>query len=87
MHNIKNIRENLNLFKKKFLDRNVNVNLENLLKFDKESRELIQKKEKLESEKKIISQKRDKDQFSRSKEISKKIEELSKIQNDLKKKN
>ena len=58
MHNIKNIRENLNLFKKKFLDRNVNVNLENLLKFDKECRELIQKKEKLESEKKIISQKK-----------------------------
>ena len=86
MHSIKIIREDSDLFQKKLIERNVNINLENLLTLDKKNREIIQKKEKLESEKKIISQKRNKDQFSKSKEISKKIDELSKIQNDLKNK-
>jgi seryl-tRNA synthetase len=86
MHNIKFIRENSELFKKKLAERNVNINLENLLTLDKKNRETIQKKEKLENEKKIISQKRNKDQFVKSKEISKEIENLSNEQNFLKKK-
>ena len=74
MHNIKLIREDSKFYKKKFQDRNVDIDLDNFLNLDKKNRELIQKKEKLEHEKKIISQSKDKSQFSRSKEKSREIE-------------
>ena len=54
MHNIKTIRDNPDYFKKKLADRNVEVNLDSIIKKDKENRELIQKKENLEHEKKIV---------------------------------
>ena len=60
MHNIKFIRNETNLFTKKIKDRNVNIDLKNLLDLDKKNRELIQSKEKLEQEKKTISKKKDK---------------------------
>ena len=80
MHNIKLIRKNPDFFSKKLSHRNVNIDIKNLLNLDKKNRELIQKKEKLEQEKKIISKKNDKSQFSRSKEISKEIEQFDKSQ-------
>ncbi len=86
MHNLKTIRENPDLFKKKILDRNVKIDFEELLKLDKKNREIIQKKEKLEQEKKSISKTKDKSQFEKSKKISKEIEELEKIQKELKNK-
>ena len=49
MHNIKVIREDSVLFKKKLMERNVDINIDNLLTLDKKNRESIQKKEKLES--------------------------------------
>ena len=58
MHNIKFIRNETNLFTKKIKDRNVNIDLKNLLDLDKKNRELIQSKEKLEQEKKTISKKK-----------------------------
>ena len=85
MHNIKLIREDSKFYKKKFQDRNVDIDLDNFLNLDKKNRELIQKKEKLEHEKKIISQNKDKSQFSRSKEISREIGVLENSQNNLKK--
>ena len=78
MHNIKLIRKEPNFFLKKLSHRNTNISLKNLLDLDKKNRELIQNKEKLEQEKKIISKKQDKSQFSRSKEISKEIEQFDK---------
>ena len=69
MHNLKKIRENPDLFKKKILDRDVKINLDDLFKLDKKKREIIQKK--------------DKSQFEKSKKISKEIEELEKTQNKL----
>ena len=57
MHNIKLIREQHNSYKKKFSDRNLNINLDDLLNLDKKNRELIKKKEKLEQEIKAISKK------------------------------
>ena len=86
MHNLKTIRENSDLFKKKIIDRNVKINFEELLKLDKKNREIIQKKEKLEQEKKAISKTKDKTQFQKSKKISKEIEALEKTQNKLKEK-
>ena len=47
MHNLKNIRENSALFKKKISDRNVKVNVDELLSLDKQNREIIQKREKI----------------------------------------
>ena len=52
MHNIKDLRKNLQTYKKKFKDRNIDFNSNNFHKIDKINRELIAKKEKLENEKK-----------------------------------
>ena len=54
MHNIKDIRNDLDFFKKKLKERNTNVKLNELIEHDKNNRDLIQKKEKFEQEKKNI---------------------------------
>ena len=86
MHNIKLIRNDPDFFSKKLSHRNVNIDLKDILGLDKENRELIQTKEKLEQEKKIISKKQDKSQFVRSKKISVEIDKLDKKQNKINKK-
>ena len=78
MHNIKSIRKDPDYFHKKIDERNIKINLKNLLDLDIKNRELIQNKEKLEQEKKIISKKNDKKEFARSKEISTLIDEYDK---------
>ena len=80
MHNIKDIRNNFKDFKNSIKDRNFDVNLEDIVELDKENRNLIQDKEKHEMEKKSISKSKDENLFAKSKEISIKIEELSKKQ-------
>ena len=80
MHSIKLIRKEPDFFLKKLGHRNINIGLKSILDLDKKNRELIQSKEKLEQEKKIISKKQDKRQFSRSKKISKEIEQFNKSQ-------
>ena len=52
MHNTKDLRKNLDKFKKKFLDRNFKFDIKLFEKLDNTNRELISKKEKLEQEKK-----------------------------------
>ena len=74
MHNIKSIRENPEFFKKKILNRNADVDFNELLNLDKKNREIINKKEKLEQEKKIISKNKDKSQFEKSKSTESEIE-------------
>ena len=86
MHNIKSIRENPDLYKKKLEDRNIKVNFKDLLDLDKKNREIIQKKEKFEQERKAISKKKDKTQFEKSKKISKEIKLLEESQEELSKK-
>ena len=86
MNDIKFIRKDSDLFKKKLSQRNSSIDIKTLLDLDKKNRELIQSKEKLEQEKKAISKTKDKSQFSRSKEISKQIENFDKTQVSLKKK-
>ena len=80
MHNIKLIRENPEKFKKKILSRNVDIDINKISDLDSKSRELIQKKENLEKEKKIISKQKDQALFEKSKEITLKIDDLSKKQ-------
>ena len=55
MHNIKDLRKNLETFKKKLTERNVNFNTEDFNKKDTLNRKLISEKESLEQEKKSLS--------------------------------
>ena len=55
MHNLKDLRKNLDTIKKKFQDRNVDFDISDFDKKDTLNRELISKKEKLEQEKKNLS--------------------------------
>ena len=82
MHNLKELRNNLDNFKKKFEHRNIVFDIENFKKKDSINRDLINKKEKLEQEKKSLSKSKDKSNFEKSKKISKEISELIKKQID-----
>ena len=86
MHSIKLVRKEPDFFLKKLGHRNIKVSLKNILDLDKKNRKLIQNKEKLEHQKKVISKKKDKSQFSRSKKISKEIEQFNKSQEKIKNK-
>ena len=82
MHNIKDLRKQLNYYKKKFLERNFDFDIKIFEKLDKINRNFISEKEKLEQEKKIISKSKDKSNFEESKKISHRIAEISKKQID-----
>ena len=86
MHNIKDIRDNFDKFKKDLLKRNIQINFEEILNLDKNNRKLIQKKEALEKEKKAISKSKDKSLFEKSKTISIEIDEITKKHINIKKK-
>jgi len=77
MHNIKDIRNNLDNFKKSLSTRNIDINVDEILDLDQKNRNFIQEKEKYEMEKKSISKSKDQKLFDKSKEISIKIDELS----------
>ena len=84
MHNIKDIRKDIDNFKNTIKNRNVDVDFDQILNLDEENRKLIQEKEKLEMEKKSISKSKDETLFEKSKEISNKIDNLSKNQKSVK---
>ena len=86
MHNLKEIRKNTELFEKKIKERNSTIDLKSLIKQDKENRELIQKKEKLEQEKKLLSKKKDPNNFNKSKNLTNQIEELENSQKNIQEK-
>ena len=77
MHDIKFIRDNFDIFKKKISNRNNSASIENILDLDKKNRQLIFEKEALEKQKKDISKSKDKKMFEISKEISSKIKKIS----------
>ena len=80
MHDLKDLRKNLDTLKKKFQNRNTEFNIDNFNKIDTRNRNLISKKEKLEQEKKLLSKSQDKSNFSKSKKISEEISSLIKKQ-------
>jgi seryl-tRNA synthetase len=80
MHNLKDLRNNLDKFKKKFKDRNLDFNISIFRDKDNLNRDLIIQKEKLEQEKKSLSKSKDKSNFEKSKKISKEISDLIKKQ-------
>ena len=67
MHNLKDLRKNLDIFKKKFKDRNIDFDTKDFKKKDTLNRDLITKKEKLEQEKKTLSKSKDKTNFENQK--------------------
>jgi len=86
MHNIKEIRKNLDFFKKKISERNSKINFDELILLDEKHRELIQQKEKKEQEKKLLSKSKDPVNFVKSKNLSKEIDIVAKNQIILQKK-
>ena len=81
MHNIKDLRKNLDIYKKKLKDRNLIFDVEKFNNLDELNRKLINDKEKLEQEKKSLSKSKDKSNFDRSKKISEEISVLVNEQN------
>ena len=69
MHNIKDLRKNLDNYKKKFNDRNLEFDITKFNKLDEINRNLILKKETLEQKKKSLSKLKDKSNFEKSKDI------------------
>ena len=65
MHNIKDLRKDLEKYKKKLLDRNFNFNISEFERLDSSNRKFISEKEKLEQEKKILSKSKDKSNFEK----------------------
>jgi len=82
MHNLKDLRKNLEDYSKKIKDRNHDFDIDKFKKKDDLNRDLIGKKEKLEQEKKSLSKSKDKSNFEKSKKISKEILELTKSQSN-----
>ena len=85
MHNIKDIRQNSDQFKKDLDNRFVDIDLNKILSLDESNRKLIQKKEALEKEKKDISKTKDPTLFEKSKKISEQISKYIKEQSNIKK--
>ncbi len=80
MHNLKELRKNLDTLKSKFENRNIDFDINDFKRKDTLNRDLISKKEKLEQEKKTISKSKDKSNFEKSKKISQEISDLEKKQ-------
>ena len=80
MHNLKELRKNLDNLKKKFNDRNIDFDINDFSEKDTLNRDLINKKEKLEQEKKSLSKSKNKSNFEKSKKISIEISEITKKQ-------
>ena len=85
MHNLKDLRKNLNNFKQKINLRNVSIDFDTLIEKDTINRELIKNKELFESEKKVLSKSKDKNNYEKSKELSKKITAISEQQEKIQK--
>jgi seryl-tRNA synthetase len=80
MHNIKEIRNDIEAFKKAMNNRFLDIDVDKILSLDENNRKYIQKREILEKEKKDISKLKDKTLFDKSKNISSEIEKINNLQ-------
>jgi len=83
MHNIKEIRNDIQGFKRSMEKRFLDFDVDKILKLDENNRKYIQEKESLEKEKKDISKLKDKKLFEKSKSLSLKIEKIGKLQHNI----
>ena len=86
MHNVKDIKSDIENFKESLKKRSVEIDVNLILKLDEDNRKYIQQKEILEKEKKDISKSKDKSLFEKSKNISIEIEKIGNLQADIKNK-
>ena len=84
MHNIKEIRNDIEVFKKALNKRFLDTDVDKILSLDESNREYIQQRELLEKEKKDISKSKDQSLFEKSKNLSIKIEKVSELQSVVK---
>ncbi len=84
MHNLKEVRKDFNKFKESLINRNIKLDIENIKTLDEKNRQLIQKKENLESRKKEISKSKEENLFNESKQISKDLDIISNEQKKIK---
>ncbi|MDA7714119.1 serine--tRNA ligase [Candidatus Pelagibacter sp.] len=84
MHNIKEIRNDIEAFKKALNKRFLEIDVDKILLLDENNREYIQQRELLEKEKKDISKSKDKTLFEKSKNISTEIEKINSLQKAVK---
>ena len=77
MHNIKEIRNDIDAFKEALDKRFLQIDVNKILSLDESNRQYIQKREILEKEKKDISKLKDKTLFEKSKNISTEIEKIN----------
>ena len=80
MHNIKEIRKDIEAFKEALDKRFLVIDVDKILALDESNRKYIQLRETLEKEKKDISKSKDKSLFEKSKNISVEIEKINKLQ-------
>ena len=80
MHNIKEIRNDVEGFKSALDKRYLKIDIDKILSLDEDNRKYIQQKEILEKEKKDISKSKDKSLFEKSKKISIEIEKINNLQ-------
>ncbi len=76
MHDLKELRKNLEIYKKKFENRNADFSIDEFNRLDNNNRDLIHKKETLEQEKKLLSKSKDKTNREKSKKITNQIDKL-----------
>ncbi|WP_415304846.1 serine--tRNA ligase [Candidatus Pelagibacter sp. Uisw_090] len=80
MHNIKEIRNNIEAFKDALNKRFLDIDVDEILSLDENNRKYIQQREILEKERKDISKSKDKTLFEKSKKISTEIEKVNNLQ-------
>jgi len=80
MHNIKEIRNNIEIFKEALDKRFLDIDVDKILSLDESNRNYIQQREIFEKEKKDISKLKDKTLFEKSKNITIEIEKINKLQ-------
>jgi seryl-tRNA synthetase len=85
MHNIKEIRNDIEAFKKAFDKRFLDIDVDKILSLDEKNRKYIHEREILEKEKKEISKSKDKLLFKKSKTISVEIDKITQQQLSVKK--
>jgi seryl-tRNA synthetase len=80
MHNIKDIRKDIEAFKAALNKRFLVIDVNKILSLDENNRKYIQQRETLEKEKKDISKSKDKSLFEKSKNISLEIDKITKLE-------
>ena len=85
MHNIKEIRNDIEAFKKALNKRFLDLDVDQIFSLDENNRKYIQQREILEKEKKDISKSKNKTLFEKSKNITTEIDKINKLQGTIKK--